>query len=162
MPHKTKVAVATMVEACKTYIAGESSFTQIASRLGVDRASVRRWVGRYQSEGADGLIPQGRNRSYSPELKFQAVTEYLSGITSVTQLCEKYQIKSPFQLRHWIKQYNSHEEFKPRSGGSRMTKSRKTTQDERKEIVQYCLKHEMNYGKLRKDTRSPTAKSTNG
>jgi len=31
-----------------------------------------------------------------------------------------------------------------------MTKRRKTTQDERKEIVQYCLKHKMNYGETAK------------
>ena len=31
-----------------------------------------------------------------------------------------------------------------------MTKRRNTTQDERKEIVQYCLAHEMNYGEAAK------------
>ena len=31
-----------------------------------------------------------------------------------------------------------------------MTKSRKTTQDERKEIVQYCLEHDKNYGEAAK------------
>lgn len=31
-----------------------------------------------------------------------------------------------------------------------MTKRRKTTQDERKEIVQYCLQHDMNYGEAAK------------
>jgi len=139
-----------MVEACKTYIDGKASFAEIANCLGVNRGSVREWVNRYKSEGADGLIPQGNDRIYSPELKLQAVTEYLSGIASQTQLCEKYHIKSTRQLRQWIARYNSHEEFKPRSGGSRMTKRRKTTQDERKEIVQYCLKHEMNYGEAAK------------
>ena len=31
-----------------------------------------------------------------------------------------------------------------------MTKYRKTTQDERKEIVDYCLEHDMNYGEAAK------------
>lgn len=149
MPHKTKVAMKTMLEACQIYLSGKASYDQIAESLGVGRTSVRRWVRKYESEGADGLAPQESNRVYSPETKLLAVMEYLNG-TSVMHLCAKYHIRDEYQLRHWIKQYNSHEEFKPRSGGSRIMTKRKTTQDERKAIVQYCLEHDANYGETAK------------
>ena len=111
MPHKTKVPIEKMVEACQNYLQGKSSFQQIAETLGVDWTTIRCWVRRYKTEGVDGLVPQKHKRIYSPDLKLQAVLEYLQGTTSLAQICEKYKIKEKCQLRHWIKQYNSHEEF---------------------------------------------------
>lgn len=147
MPHKTKISLETMVKACKDCLAGYSSPNQIAVVLGVASTSVKSWVRRYRSEGVEGLVPQKCNRMYSAELKLQTVTEYLKGEGSLSQLCEKYHIRSKTQLLHWIQQYNRHEEFKCRPGGTQfMTKTRKTTQNERKEIVQYCLAHKLNYG----------------
>jgi len=147
MSQKTKVAIATMVEACQIYLNGHASCKQIALAIGVEATSVRRWVRQYHSEGINGLIPKDRNRIYTPDLKLQAVTEYLKGNKSRPQICEEFHIKQLNQLDHWIQQYNRHEEFKSRSGGSQtMTKRRKTTQEERKKIVQYCLEHKLDYG----------------
>lgn len=60
---------------------------------------------------------------------------------------EKYKIKSTYQLRDWIKKYNGHKELKASGTGGAviMTQGRKTTFDERVEIVQYCIAHERNY-----------------
>ena len=151
MPHKTKIPIEEMVKACQTYLAGKSSFKQIASDFGVEATSVRRWVSRYRSEGAAGLISRPQNRCYTPETKLQAVLDYLKGNKPGPQICEEYHIRHIAQLNRWIQQYNRHEEFKSRSGGSRiMTKRRNTTQDERKEIVQYCLEHKLDYGETAK------------
>ena len=51
------------------------------------------------------------------------------------------------KLQKWIKQYNGYEVFKSYgTGGSLiMTKGRKTTFEERVEIVQYCIAHDRNY-----------------
>jgi transposase len=51
------------------------------------------------------------------------------------------------QLRNWILKYNSHEELKASGTGGMliMTKGRKTTYDERIEIVKYCIDHQNNY-----------------
>ncbi len=49
------------------------------------------------------------------------------------------------KLEQW--RYNSHEELKASGTGGTviMTKGRKTTFDERVEIVQYCIAHDHNY-----------------
>ena len=90
-----------------------------------------------------------KNKKYSKELKLQAVQDYMSGKGSLRETCRKYKILSNRQLREWIKVYNGHKEFKERStakGEIYMTKGRKSTQEERAEIVAFCIEHGKDYG----------------
>ena len=89
-----------------------------------------------------------KNKKYSAELKLQAVKDYLSGQGSYESLIKKYGILSTRQLRNWVKWYNGHKEIKERSsakGEIYMTKGRKTTQEERAEIVAFCIEHNKDY-----------------
>ena len=89
-----------------------------------------------------------RNKKYSVELKLQAVQDYLNGGGSLREICKKYEIKDKRQLRNWIMWYNDHKEFKERRGAGRdiyMGKGRKTTLEERIEIVEYCIEHGKDY-----------------
>ena len=88
-------------------------------------------------------------KKYSAELKLKAVQEYLNGEGSLWDICHKYNIKNEKSLREWILWYNGHREFKERSSGKGeiyMTKGRKTTQEERAEIVAFCIEHNYDYG----------------
>ena len=89
-----------------------------------------------------------KNKVYSSELKLQAVIDYQSGKGSLREICRRYQILSKTQLRHWISCYNGHKEFRERSGARGeiyMTKGRKTTQEERAQIVAFCIEHGKDY-----------------
>ena len=89
-----------------------------------------------------------RNNKYSVELKLQAVQDYLSGGGSYETLKEKYKLRSSTQLKNWVMWYNGHKEFKERRGAGTedyMTKGRKTTLEERIEIVGYCIEHGKDY-----------------
>ena len=48
----------------------------------------------------------------------------------------------------WIKMYNSHTELKSYTGGSRMTKGRSTTCEERIALVRECIEKGYNYGEI--------------
>ena len=88
------------------------------------------------------------NKVYSAELKLRAVQDYLSGKGSLRQLCGQYGISDKKLLRHWVLCYNGHKDFKRRSGVKGeiyMTKGRKTTQEERANIVAFCLEHSKDY-----------------
>ena len=90
-----------------------------------------------------------KNKKYSKELKQQAVQDYISGKGSLIAICKKYEILSHKQLHNWIKWYNGHKEFREPSsakGEIYMTKGRKTTQEERTEIVAFCIEHGKDYG----------------
>jgi transposase-like protein len=80
-------------------------------------------------------------------VKEAAVRDYLSGIHSQVELCGKYGMKSTRQLRNWIAKYNGHEKLKSSGTGGIpiMTQGRKTSFEERVEIVQYCIEHQNNY-----------------
>jgi len=88
-------------------------------------------------------------KEYSPGLKQQAVQDYLAGKGSLRQICKKYSIRSDAQLRRWIMWYNGHKKFRQPSGARGdiyMTRGRKTTQEERAQIVAFCIEHGKDYG----------------
>lgn len=89
-----------------------------------------------------------RNKRYSVELKLQAVQDYLNGKGSQREICRKYEIPAKRTLEMWIMWYNGHKEFKERRGAGTevyMTKGRRTTIEERIEIVEYCIEHGKDY-----------------
>lgn len=145
---KRKISVEDKLYAVNLYLDGKESQHQIASMFDVSIASVQQWIRNYESIGADAFTLKG-NRKYSKELKLQAVSDYLAGLGSQDDICKKYGIRSKAKLQTWIKKYNGHEELKSSGTGGNtiMTKGRKTTFEERVEIVQYCIAHDCNYAK---------------
>ena len=125
---------------------GKETMRHAAARLGVSLASIQQWIRNYNSDG-EGAFLVTRYKQYSKELKEQAVQDYLSGRGSQQDICQRYGIRAKSKLQNWIKKYNDHEELKTsRTGGTViMTKGRKTTFDERVEIVQYSIAHDHNY-----------------
>lgn len=142
----SKISIEEKIYYCKQYLEGKLSQGQIANILQVNKISVQRWIMKYESMGTDAFMKCG-NKSYSKELKEQVVQDYLSGSDSLMGLCKKYGIHSPTQLSRWILKYNGHEKLGASGTGGClvMTKGRKTTFDERVDIVQYCISHEHNY-----------------
>ena len=145
---KRKVSVEDKIYAVNLYLDGKESQRRIADMFDVSLASVQQWIRNYESMGANAFTLKG-NKKYSKELKQQAVLDYLAGCGSQDDICKKYGIRSKGKLQTWIKKYNGHEELKSSgTGGSIiMTKGRKTTFEERVEIVQYCIAHDRNYAK---------------
>lgn len=147
----SKIASSVKLAYVKRYLSGNGSLTSLADELVVDYTSIRDWVRIYESIGPEAFM-KSKNKVYSAETKRSAVEDYLSGKGSIRDICRKYQIKGTFQLRNWIKKYNSHEalESSNRGGGTIMTKGRKTTFEERVAIVQYCIAHNHNYSETAK------------
>ena len=141
----SKLSYEEKIAAIKEYQEGKGGYKSIAEKYGIAKMTLIDMVTRYKSQG---LSKEG-NKKYSKELKIQAVTEYLSGRGSQRDICKKYKIRYRRQLMDWIKWYNGHQEFKEPSlakGEIYMTKGRKTTQEERVEIVAFCIEHGKDYG----------------
>ena len=143
---RTKLDPEIIINAVNKYLVEGSSKEAVAKRLGVGRSSIDRWVSNYQAMGESAFTGSG-NKHYSRELKEQAVKDYLSGKGSLQDVCKEHKIKSCRQLRNWIKVYNGHGELKTSGTGGTviMTRGRKTSFDERVEIVQYCIANDHNY-----------------
>lgn len=147
MGRKAKFSFETKIDIVLRCLNGKTTAIQEGKRLGIDRRRIYEWISLYQSIGEAGLVTTSKNTVYSAELKASAVSDYLSGKGSLADICRKYQIRSSFQLRNWIMKYNGHEKLQASGTGGNpiMTKGRKTTFDERIEIVQYCISHMYNY-----------------
>ncbi len=148
MPQKQKLSVEEKVEIIQMYLHGEIGITKAAQICGVTRTTLKGWIRNYEADGVDAFLPH-KNRAYSPGLKYQAVTAYLSGEGSLAEICIKYHIRQETQLRHWIKVYNNGGELssvKHSGGGSYMKQGRDTTKEERIEIARACIANGKNYG----------------
>ena len=121
-----------------------------AKQLGVSKGTVKDWIRKYEADGLDGLKKSNTWKTYSKELKLAAVNDVLSGHYSLEATTKKHHISSTSILRKWISKYTSEIELKPTRKGrglSRMNKGRKTTFEERIEIVQYTIANGLDYQK---------------
>jgi len=147
MGRKARFSFETKINVVRRCLGGKTSANHEARLLGISHARVLEWISLYESLGNEGLITTHKNATYSSELKEMAVLDYLNGQGSYVKICSKYGIRSSSQLRNWILKYNGHEKLKTSGTGGTiiMTKGRRTTFDERVEIVQYCIAHNHNY-----------------
>ena len=139
------------IRACEDYLSGAKSVSEICVSLGMspkNRTTIYQWSDKYKIWGSDAFIPSSKNKSYTKEFKLHAVKEYLSGQSSVREIVAKYNIGSKSMLETWISLYNANRELKdydPKREVYMAEARRKTTIEERKEIVEYCLKHNRDY-----------------
>ena len=149
MGRKPKVSYEEKVKACEDYLNGIYSIRQLSQKYQVHRDIVRGWVNKNNANGAASLITSKHNKSYSKEFKIKVVEEYYEGGISAEDLCNKYSIPAKSTVLSWIKKYNNLEELKDYDPKpevyTNMTYRKKTSKDERIEIVNYCIEHNKNY-----------------
>lgn len=147
MGRKSKIVPEIKIRFVEDYLAGNTSLNQISKELKVNTSSVRAWVRKYRTFGAEGLITKNNNTVYTSDIKLKAVTDLISGKSSLYETCTNYNISSHSILHGWIKQYNSHKIFKSHRdrGDKIMTNGRKTTFEERIEIVSFCIANANDY-----------------
>ena len=130
------------------YLDGQGSSNDIATKYGVNHRSVQRWAQRYKEQGISAFIRGTGNTKYTSDFKQMCVEHYISGSMSADEVVAKYNISNGCVLRQWIKRYNANRELKdydPKREVYMATARRKTTIEERKEIVKYCINHKRNY-----------------
>lgn len=147
MGRKNKYSKELKLEIVQRYENKDGTFKSLAKEVGTDSSEIRKWFKMYENYGASAFDERPRNNSYTKEFKEEVVQAYLSGKGSYLDLSVKFNIPTPSVIKSWVKKYNSHIEQKDYNpmGDVYMTKSRKTTWEERKEIVDYCMDHDKDY-----------------
>ena len=142
------------IKACEDYLSGKYSQREVCEKYGIYFSESRRssmieeWLPSYSLYGADAFLYPKDNQTYSSEIKEKAVLEYLSGEGSYKDISVKYKLRSKKQLQEWVSLYNANRELKdycPNREVYMAEARRKTTIEERKEIVEYCIEHNRNY-----------------
>lgn len=126
-------------EHCSTY--------KLAPIYNVHHSTILEWKHKYDKYGLDGLKGSSTWKKYSREFKLSAIRDCLFGMHSIREVARMYNLSDASVLRGWIKKYNSHRGLKDTSKGrtSSMTKGRKTTLEERIQIVLDCLGNGKDY-----------------
>ncbi len=146
MGRKSKYSKEFKIQACINYDVGKGSLLDISKEIGVDDELLRRWYLAYKEHGCNVFDESSSNRSYSTDFKLNIIKEYISGNYSLANLNAKYNISSSV-ISNWVKKwYNGIEikDYDPK-GDVYTMKSRKTTFEERLEIVKCVIEHNMNY-----------------
>lgn len=135
------------------YLDGLGSYNYLATKYNIGCKTLKEWVAKYRIHGIGAFIRKTGNASYSSDFKTMCVEAVLSGDGSVDDIAAKYNISSRRVLSQWVVSYNANRELKdynPKREVYMAEARRKTTIEERREIVEYCINHERNY----KDTAS--------
>ncbi|WP_341320293.1 helix-turn-helix domain-containing protein [Solibacillus sp. FSL H8-0523] len=148
MSNKT-FSIDTKISALKYLEEGRYSVREICRMFNVNVRNLYEWQAKYQFGGINALLCPAKNKIYPEELKRNAIEDYLTGNYSKHELMVKYGISGQTVFNRWLKKYNSHSELKDSNQRmtQTMTKGRKTTLEERIEIVKTCLKNEKDYKK---------------
>ena len=143
MGRKPKCTVEEKISAVEDYLNGIRSVSEIMVDLSIKSTrTIRNWILAYQNGGIEALCSVTANHSYSSEFKIEMVRKYINGEGSVTDLCARYGIPSHATLQKWISLYNANRELRDYDSKREVYMAearRKTTLEERKEIVDYCI-----------------------
>ena len=145
---KSKYIAEMKILLAKKYLAGEGSYDSLSQANGISSTTLKRWVLQYRAHKEANFFCVGGNRHYSKEFKEKCVKAVLSGEGSVNNIVAKYNISDERVLRNWILKYNANMELKdyePKREVYMAEARRKTTPEERKEIVDYCINHNNDY-----------------
>jgi transposase len=150
MSRKSNYSHEEKLRTCEDYFSGRRSASQIATDFGLKELTggIKTWFQLYKTQGFDALLPKSKNSSYSSEIKIKAVKEYIDGNGSLREISARYGISGESTLYRWVLQYNSDmklSDYNPKPEVYMAEARRKTTIDERKGIVEYCINHNRDY-----------------
>lgn len=132
----------------KEYMSGHSSLTELSVKYSINQYTIREWIRAYREQGINAFVNDAGYKKYSKEFKIRCVEKVLTGEGSIAEITFKNGITSTHVLRDWISKYNANRELKdynPKREVYMAEARRKTTIEERKEIVEYCIKHNRDY-----------------
>lgn len=149
MSKRRKYSAEEKLKIVEGYLDGKYSLDSKAHELGYTRAPgcFFQWVRIYKKHGPEVFLKKSKNNTYTSVFKQMVVEEYLSGVNSAVMLAAKYKLEAAILL-NWVKLYNANRELKdycPNREVYMAEARRKTTIEERKEIVEYCINHNRNY-----------------
>ena len=117
-----------------------------AKSRGIPPSTFKDWHLVYKQYGSEGLKAKRTPNHYSYETKISAVKAYKNNEGSLEDICMRFGMRSSKQLRYWLIQYNNDKNLTATPVGKKVIQmSRKTTLEERIEVVEYVTNHKHSY-----------------
>lgn len=147
MGRKQKHSKEVKLLAIKQYKEGLKTILQISDELNVFYTTIHKWIMNHNYMGDSAFDEKPRNKTYSKELKTEAIRAYLNGEGSYPEIAAKYQILSQATLISWVSKYNRDTEIKEYNPKRYvyMAKSRKVSYEEKLEIIEWTIENNYQY-----------------
>ena len=145
---KPKFSAEERAQIVQEYLDGKGSAAVLGKQYGASETAIKTWVRIYKYQGVEGFVRGNGNKTYTAEFKQRCVEMYLRGEGSLREISAKNNLTDQSVLRRWIKKYTANKELRdydPKREVYMAEAKRKTTQEERIEIVKYCLEHDLDY-----------------
>ena len=142
------------IAACQDYLSSGLTHKDVCEKYGIyyntkkSTSELSKWIRRYLSHGENAFIREKGHYDMPATFKERVVLDYLSGKGSLVDIAAKYNLRSSSTLHRWVSLYNANRELKdyfPKREVYMAEARRKTTIEERKEIVEYCISHNRDY-----------------
>jgi transposase len=118
MSKRSPVSLEMKLQAVQRCVKLHSNPNLETKHMRVSKNSVKDWIRKYRALGLDGLKESKTWKSYSAELRLDAIRDVLSGQLSLSAATEKYHISSKSVLSKWITKYTQEIECKPARKGT--------------------------------------------
>lgn len=133
----------------RLYLDEGKSFQELRKDFGLllSESTFGQNVLRYQEHGLPGIQRKIKNNYYSKPFKEAVVQEHLEEGTPIRQLARKYHVPQSSTVRDWIIRYTRGEEIRSYTPKPEVytMKGKKTTQEEKIEIVKDFLATGLSY-----------------
>lgn len=147
MKKRKRLSYEEKVQMCIDYDQGLGSQHSLAIDYGISQGGFKHLYFKYKNFGSDSLRMQKNHKIYTKNLKEKIIESYNEGNWSYSDLAVKYKISNSSLISRWVLGYNnSNKTTYGRLGGVTM-KGRKTTLDERVEVISYLIDNDIDYNR---------------
>lgn len=147
MSKRKRLSFKDKVKACELYDQGYGSQQSISDEFGISRSGFRSMYSKYKNHGSESLKMQTKHQTYTKEFKEKVIESYNNGEGSYRELAVKYGIYNHSVITRWVLGYNNSNKTTYSGTGGVTMKGRKTTLDERVEIIGYLIDNDIDYNK---------------
>lgn len=123
------------------------SLRELTRKYNVGSSSIRKWIAKHKYGGDAAFLPNRSKKHYSDAFKQEVVQAYLNGEGSLSELSIRFKIPSFETVRKWIMEYNGckNTQTSDMGGNAIVKQGRKTTYEERVQIVSFCIENNKDY-----------------
>ncbi len=147
MSKRKKLSYEDKLKACELYEQGKGSYKTISEEFGISESGLKLLYIKYTNFGSKSLRMQKNHQTYTKEFKQKLVNAYKNGEGSYPELAKKYNITNPYLITRWVLGYNKSNKTTYSGVGGVTIMARKTTLEERIEIIGYLIDNDIDYNK---------------
>lgn len=145
MSKRKRLSYKEKLKACELYRRGKGTMQSIADEFNISNGGFKLLYFKYENFGPETLRMTKKNQSYTIEFKEKVIKEYRTGKYAYKELAIKYGVPNFSLIASWVLGYNNSNKTTNTVKGGVTMNGRKTTLNERIDIIQYLIENNNDY-----------------